>query len=243
MRVNRLLELCQAAEIETGRARRRMRAMLSDISHDVRTPLTSIVGYIDAMRDELSGQGRLNEEYLAIVREKAQKLFRYVESLFLLARLEAGEHPFQLERLDLAETLREALLSFYPVLEGRKLEVEAAIPEERCPVRGDRTSLMRVFGNLVTNAVEHGGEGGYLRIALRRESDAYAVQVRDRGPGIPAGAEERIFSRSFTTGGRGAGLGLAIVRELVGRHGGRVTAGNDPDGGAVFTVTLPADRP
>jgi signal transduction histidine kinase len=229
-----------ADEIE--RARGSERAFLADISHELRTPLTSIQGFSQAIVEgEVSGEG-VGWAARTIQRE-ARRLIRMVEGLLQVARIESGAQRVSRERISLAEVIRGAVAA----LEVQAREAEVEIREELGelpPVVGDPDRLSQLFINVLDNAVKHSPRGERIDVGAAAQDGRVVVRVRDRGAGIPQGAEARVFER-FYRGENierdGAGLGLAIAQAIAQAHGGHIEARNI-EGGAEFKVVLPAAK-
>jgi signal transduction histidine kinase len=226
--VGRLTEAFNAMLGRLEGAQESQRRFVADASHELRTPLTSIRSNAGLLgRDPPPEPEDVREAVVDIVAE-SERMSRLVDGLLTLARADAGQ---QLRRapLDLARVVE-------PV--ARRAGLTASV--EEAPVLGDADALTQLAWILADNARRHGG-GGTLWVRRRQPAGA-VLMVADRGPGIPRGEEERIFERFYqpdaSRSSGGTGLGLAIARWIVGQHGGRIWAGNDPTGGAVFVVEL-----
>ncbi len=226
-----------ADEIE--RARGSERAFLADMSHELRTPLTSIQGFSQAIVDgEVQGDG---VAWAArTIQREARRLIRMVEGLLQVARIEAGTPPEDRERLALADIVAGAVAA----IEAQAREADVTIRPDLPAVPGvigDPDRLSQLFLNVLDNAVKHSPKGAAVDVGTSVLDGHVVVRVRDRGGGIPAGAETRVFQRFYrgSTDGEGAGLGLAIAQAIAQDHGGHIEARN-VDGGAEFTVVLPA---
>jgi signal transduction histidine kinase len=219
----------------------RVRRFSSDASHQLRTPLTAMrsIGEVCLQKD------RTPEEYrdkIASMLEECQRLARIVEQLLALSRLERSKLREQFVPVNLATIVQRVIDTFRPVYTERQIDLISELaPAIR--VRGDAGLLEQVIANLVDNAVRYTPLGGVVRITTMVSSDAKAVvQVVDTGPGIPDAEKTRIFQRFVSLPGTeagGAGLGLAIVADIVKLHDGNVQAKSNPGGGATLTVTLP----
>ena len=235
------------AQLEALRAQdRSRRELVAQVSHDLRTPLAAVTGYLETLRMKSASldEGR-REEYLDIALRQARRLGGMVDALFDLARLEARDLEPEMEAVNLAELLQDVVLKFRPDAEALGVRLEFRPPGADLPtVRVDVAMIERVFDNLLANALEHAPSGGEVEVALRGEVSAAVLQVSDRGPGIPEAQLETIFE-PFRRGAAGAragghaGLGLSIARRIARLHGGELTVGNRPGGGAVFTLRLP----
>lgn len=211
-----------------------LREQIANISHDLRTPLTSILGYLQLMEnDALSEEER---RHLTVVEERAKVLQELIAAFYDLSRLEAGEYPISREKVDLREVLSELLAAFYQELEG-KFQVTVDLPEDLPPVWGDRAALTRVYANLIRNALDHGAET--LQIAAKETGDGVETRFANGGSRIREEDLPHVFDRSFTTdrtrSGGNTGLGLAIVKALAQRMGGAVRAEQTED---MFIITL-----
>ncbi len=226
-----------ADEIE--RARGSERAFLADMSHELRTPLTSIQGFAQAIVEgEVQGDG---VSWAArTVQREARRLIRMVEGLLQVARIEARVAEARREPVALADVVRGAAAA----LEVQAREAEDKIRRsigELPPVVGDPDRLSQLFINVLDNAVKHSPKGSSVDVGAAAQDGEVVVRVRDRGSGIPAGAEARVFERFYRAGDvdrDGAGLGLAIAQAIAQAHGGHIEARN-VEGGAEFRVVLP----
>jgi signal transduction histidine kinase len=234
--VGRLAETMNAMleRLQAGQAAQRQ--FVADASHELRSPLSTIVAALDLVH----GRAERDEARLATMRLDADRLARLVDDLLLLARADERGLTPRADEVDLDELLYAEELRLRSTA-----EVAVALDVEAVRLTGDRAQLGRVVRNLVDNAVRHAA--GAVRLGLRRAGADAVLEVADDGPGIPDDERERVFDRFVRLdAGRaravgGAGLGLAIVAEVVTAHGGRVEALDAPEGGALFRVTLPAD--
>jgi two-component system, OmpR family, phosphate regulon sensor histidine kinase PhoR len=228
------------------RADRVRRDFVANVSHELRTPLTAIRGYVEALADATPEESR---RFLEIVSRHTLRMERLVRDLLRLARLDAGQEL--LERVPCAvDALFGAVESdLARLLASRDLRVEREAAQDAATVAGDPAKLQDALRNLLENAANYSPQGGCITMRARRAGSRVLITVEDEGPGIPPEDLTRIFERFYrvdksrTRGGQdpgGTGLGLSIVRHLVELHGGRVWAANRPDGGAIFTIDLPA---
>jgi two-component system phosphate regulon sensor histidine kinase PhoR len=227
------------------RADRIRRDFVANVSHELRTPLTAIRGYVEALLDAPPGSGD-ERRFLEIVARHAWRMERLVQDLLRLARLDAGQEPLERAPCETARLVEGVLAELQPAIEARRQTVRLEIAPEAREVVGDAAKLHDVLRNLLENASNYAPEGSAITVRAAIEPGWHVLQVLDEGPGIPEADLSRVFerfyrvdkARSRDTGG--TGLGLSIVRHLVDLHGGRVSAANRPEGGAVFTVRLPA---
>jgi signal transduction histidine kinase len=233
--LNALAEAIQR-ERETAAARdAAQRQLLADISHDLRTPITSIAGYTDALQ---RGLGDEPERYLAVIAAKTEALAQLTDDLFYAARIDAGDLELTRVPLDLAETVRRSLLGFEPQLAGTGISVDVSIPDERCVVAADGSALSRIITNLVANSIHHAKGMTTFAVTVESRASDYLVRLSNDGARLPDEVE-RLFQRGVTGPAGGTGLGLAIARELAGQMGGSITAGNAADGTVTFTLSMP----
>ena len=224
------------------------RDFVANVSHDLKTPLTSIQGFSQALLDGTARDEAARERAATVIHEEAGRMQRLVNDLLDLARLEAGQVALAHEPVDLGGVLQACADRIAPqsVETGIAVEVDLAGPLP--PVVGDEDRLGQVFGNLVDNALKHARGGREaVRVVLRAEQrDGWVVcSVTDNGPGIPADDLPRIFERFYQVDksrvrrSEGSGLGLAITQEIVRAHGGRIQAESVEGLGTRFTVELP----
>lgn len=238
--LNRLLERQQKVLADYRRSEIASKKMLSNISHDIKTPLTVILGYLEIMR--LNGEGR--SELLDKVETKAKAVSDMVEQFFTLAKLEAGDMEIVLSKTELCELCREIVLDFYEILSKKDYEVEIEIPDKTVYVQGNADAIRRILNNLISNSLRYGGDGRYLGIFLREDEKHVFIDVADKGKGIEKAFAEHIFDRLFTMEDsrnreiQGNGLGLTIARELARQMGGDVTLVSVPYRRTCFTFRI-----
>jgi two-component system sensor histidine kinase KdpD len=226
-------------QIETERLRN---SLLSSVSHDLRTPLASITGAASSLlqRDHnLDARGR---ELAQIAYEEAERLNRLVGNLLEMTRLESGSVKVEKEWQPLEEVVGTTLLRLDGLFSDHPLK--ANLPDDLSLVPIDGVLIEQVLVNLIENAVKYTPADTTIDLSAWSENREVMVEVADRGPGLPAGAEERIFDKFYRvrpTTASGVGLGLAICRAVIEAHGGRIWAENRAGGGAVFRFTIPLD--
>lgn len=228
---------------ETERAEQERRAMMSGITHDLRTPVTSILGYSEGILDGVARTPEQVYEYASVIRAKALALNALVEDLALLSVLEEAP-PMQLERMELGVWLKTCAEETAAELSAR---VECETDDELWCV-ADRAKLNRVIGNLIGNAVKYGrppDEGEMLlRLTAQRDGDMALVTISDNGPGLPREEARRVFDRFYRADlsrgvVTGSGLGLSIARQIILLHKGKIWLSNREEGGLSANFTLP----
>ncbi len=217
--------------------------LITSVAHDLRTPLTSIIGFLDLVSSK-----QLNEDtrkkYIEIAFGKSKRLEKLIEDLFTYTKFNFGEvKPFYTE-VDLVKLINQLLDEFYPSFTDNGLEYEFRTSQSVAIIKADGDLLARAFANLISNAIKYGKEGGEIKLDLSSDQENVKVSITNFGEVIPAKDLELIFqrfyrvesSRSSETGG--SGLGLAIAHSIIEMHGGTIRAVSDA-AGTVFTVTLP----
>jgi two-component system, OmpR family, sensor kinase len=240
--LNAMLDRLERAFGEREASEDRLRRFLADASHELRTPLASIRGYAELFRMGAAREPADVEKAMRRIEDEAARMGALVEDLLTLARLdEVADAPHG--RVDLGAIARDAVDDARATAPDRELNVRV---DGSAVVLGDAHQLRQVLGNLVRNALVHTPAGTPIDVEVGPIGDDVRLEVRDHGPGLPAGDPAALFERFWRSeGGRergkgGAGLGLAIVAAIVDAHGGRVSAGDAAGGGASFVVTLPA---
>jgi K+-sensing histidine kinase KdpD len=227
------------AQVETERLRN---ALLSSVSHDLRTPLSVVQGAATVLLDRGAALSVPRQhEYLQIISDEASRMNRLVRNLLDMTVLQADALRVRKAWHPVEEVIGVALGRLEEAIGSRPVEV--TIAADASLVAADETLLLQVLVNLVENATRYTPAGAPLHIAARRVPDGVEIAVSDSGPGVPVGEEEAIFQkfhRAVRTGG-GMGLGLTICRGIIRAHGGRIWSENRPEGGASFRFVLPSD--
>lgn len=222
------------------------RRMTADIAHDLRTPLTVIAGYLEALRDETL---RPTAARFTAMHDETQVLLRLVQDLHTLSLADAGELPLKLQAIAPQQLIERIATSYRDIALQSDVAINTAVEPNLPEVQVDVEQLMRALGNLVSNALRYTPEGGQVILGARRAESGVALIVRDTGQGISAEHLANIFERFYradesrhqATGG--SGLGLAIVRSIVEAHGDRVTVESVLGEGTTFTIILSANPP
>ncbi len=213
--------------------------MLSNISHDIKTPLTVILGYLEMMR-LADGEN----ESLRKVEAKAQQVMELINQFFTLAKLEAGDTDIPLGKTDLNELCRESILCFYDILLQKDFTVDIDIPEQTVFVSGNQDAIRRILSNLISNAVRYGSDGSYIGLKLHSDASCAWVAVTDKGKGIEKAFAASVFERLYTMDDsrnrniHGNGLGLTIAKSLANQMGGDVFLESEPHVKTTFTLRL-----
>lgn len=226
MEINALYTLVAKEHADTVVEIAKVQQGMENISHDLRTPLTSIVGYLDILSKD-STLGKEQREYVEISLRKSLSLQKLVQNLFELSRLENGEYPFTIERLNVSTILQEELATFYDMFVKAGIEPEISISDEALWAIGDRQAFSRIFANLLNNMIKHGNGRG-IHISAKRENQKIRFLFENEAPDLSDSDIEQIFVRSFTQdrvrNKENTGLGLSITKEFVEQMDGEISA-------------------
>ena len=226
----------------------RMRAdFVANASHELKTPMAGIAGFIETLRGPARDDAVARERFLGIMAEQAERMRRLVDDLLMLSRIEQHEHARPDASIDLERVLRGVLDLLQLKASSRKVMLDLGIDDDLPAAVGDYDELTIVFQNLIDNAIKYAKPATTVRIAARPVGkDRVAVSVSDEGDGIPAAHLPRLTERFYRVDAArsrqlgGTGLGLAIVKHVVNRHRGRLDIQSTPGKGSTFTVVLPS---
>jgi len=216
------------------------RQMTADVAHDLRTPISIILGHLDAIEDGVVPTA----DGLRVIRDEAGRLERLVQDLQVLAMADAGALPMARERQPIQPLLEQAIASRLPLARAKGVALELHAEPDLPVIEADATRISQVLDNLLENALRHTPRGGTVSLDAQVREDQIEIAVQDSGGGIDPQALGRVFDRFYRADpsrhreGGGSGLGLAIARSIVEAHGGRISAGS-AGGGAVITFSLP----
>lgn len=241
--VGELAETFNAMAGSLEATERRRLQLVGDVAHELRTPLATLDGYLEGLQDGVIEPG---SETWQLLRRETGRLTRLVDDLSELWRAEARQLPLAIETVDAAAVAADVAEQYRPRVAERSLAIVADLPRGLM-VRADRDRLAQVIGNYLSNAIRYSPDGSEITVDARREGDEVVLSVTDHGPGLTSEQRTQVFerfyridpSRSRALGG--SGIGLAIVRALVGAMDGRAWAASDgPGTGSTFLVSLPA---
>lgn len=219
--------------------------MINDISHDIRTPLSSILGYAEALKAENNLSEIQKQQYLTIIIQRGHQLENLLQDFFEYNQLESGEISFYIEKINLTEIVEEEVLSFYTECKKHNITPYLDIPDLPIYINADSSSIKRILNNLLSNALRYGSSNGKLGVVVRVNQKFASVEVSDNGPGINTDDLPYIFERLFTgeqsrnTSLQGAGLGLAVTKYLVEKHRGNIYVSSLPNKKTSFVFYLP----
>lgn len=219
---------------------------VSNVSHELKTPLTSIRMFSELLSDGKVADESQRKHFLQIISGETARLTRLINNVLDFARMERGERKYKFAPCDLRQVVRDTVESYRPQLETAGLTVHAALPENAVNVQGDCDALAQVLVNLLSNAEKYAASGGEVKVELSAGEPLAEIRVLDRGAGVPRGAEQKIFDQfyrahdSLSSGIQGSGLGLTLARQIARAHGGDLRYEPRSGGGSCFIVTLPA---
>lgn len=217
------------------------RQLMTSLSHDVRTPLTTLIGYLDAAhRGIVTGKER--EDYIETARQKAHNLKEYIDVLFDWFKLNSDEFAINPVLTEMAELTRNILIDWIPIFEEKQIAFSIDIPEKPFSVKLDVDAYARIIGNLIQNILVH-SNADQITVAMSRAGDSVKLLIADNGIGIEEGDLKHIFDRLYKCdkgrSEKGSGLGLSIVRQLTEKMKGSIRAESAPGDGTAFTLSFP----
>ncbi|WBY45598.1 sensor histidine kinase [Bacillus velezensis] len=244
IQINRLLDHNQKIKGNCNSIELSMRKMLSNISHDLKTPLTVILGYIEIIHNDKSLTSENIMGLLKTVNLKTVEVLELINRFFELVKLESGDKKLNSSRIDICEVSRKIILDYYEILISKEFEVVIDIPEDPVFVSGDEDAIERVLNNLITNAIQYGSDGKMVGLKIRITDNDVFVEISDKGKGINEMHKDRVFERMYTledsrnTNYQGSGLGLTITKRLVEQMEGSISLNSVPFKETTFSVRL-----
>ena len=223
------------------------REVISSVSHELRTPLTAINGWGETLLGDTSNDPVQLRRGIGIILKESRRLTNMVEELLQFSRMQDGRFTLEVEPVDIQAEFEDAVFTYRELFrqDGIEVHYDDGGLEEFPIIEGDPERLKQVFCNLLDNAAKHGGSGGRIDTSIRVGTEQVVLAIRDHGPGIPE-AELPFIKQKFYKGSskaRGSGIGLAVVEEIITRHGGRFEIGNAEGGGCVAQLYLPLKQP
>jgi signal transduction histidine kinase len=220
---------------------------LADVVHELRTPMTTIVGYSKMLLTSENLAPADQKSFLETIHREAARLGRIVNEFLDLTRLENGRACLKREPVNMEQLARESVVQLLPEANARGVGMHLHADTYLPPVGGDQEGLKQVLVNLLRNAIKYNRQGGRVDLSLGLYSGRFCISVTDTGLGIAAENLPHLFDKFYRVEreqdlAKGAGLGLAMVKQIVERHGGRIWVESKPNVGSTFTFTLPVDR-
>ena len=237
-------DLTQLRRVEEMRA-----DFVANASHELRTPLATLSGFIETLQGPARDDAEARTRFLSIMQVQATRMARLIDDLLSLSRIELNAHLRPDKPVDLRGIIRQVVDGLQTLARDREVQVDVRATADRVEVPGDRDELLRVFENLVENALKYAASGKRVEIALVTDTGEARVEVRDYGPGIAPIHLPRLTERFYrvdvvdSRAQGGTGLGLALVKHILNRHGGRLTIESVAGQGATFTAHLPLIKP
>ena len=237
--VNNLLDSNSENATKYNKTKISMKKMLSNISHDLKTPLTIILGYVEIL--QLRDVERTMTDKIYV---KATEILELINKFFDLAKLESGDKKIEISKVDICEICRTTILNFYDKLQSMEMEILIDIPEKELFVLGNEDAIVRILNNLISNSIRYGSFGKYLALVIDEGEEDIIISIIDRGKGIDEKYKDEVFERIFTLEDsrsrtyQGSGLGLTITKNLVEALGGKINLTSIPYKKTVFSFTL-----
>lgn len=217
------------------------RQLMTSLSHDVRTPLTTLIGYLDAAHKGIV-TGKDRDDYIETARRKAHDLKEYIDVLFDWFKLNSDEFAMEINIIEAGELTRDILIDWIPIFEDKQIEYHIDIPEQPFRVKLDIDGYMRILNNLIQNVIAH-SHADKIEMILSKQSGNMKILLADNGTGIEKEDLKHIFERLYKCdkgrSEKGSGLGLSIVHQLVEKMNGTITAESVPGKGTAFTLIFP----
>lgn len=239
--INIILNDHQKAKADYKKSELSSKRMLSNISHDLKTPLTVILGYSEILM--------LSECYekdiIRKINAKTTEVINLINKFFTLSKIESGDMQLTMERINLSELCRRVAIDFYQILTENEFTVDIQIPEHEVIVNGNEDAIIRILDNLISNTIRYGFEGRYIGLKLYVDSNSAFIEIKDKGKGIDKNNIVNVFDRLYTLDDSrnaklgGNGLGLAIAKSLAEKINGSLELKSIPYVETVFTLKLP----
>lgn len=239
--INKLIDSYRVQKQNYEKEQNEKKTLLSNLSHDVRTPLVSVIGYLEAVIENRIDESH-KRDYIETAYHKALVLKDQINQLFELVQSDANEIVLQTEKIDICELLKHVVIDFLPVLEKEQITFESDIPDNEIYILADQYCLVRIYQNLIRNTLIHGKSGNYLGVFVSKINNNVYVDITDKGMGIEKAHLPFIFDRLYKADNartRGGGIGLAVSKELANKMNGNIEVLRSIPEDTVFRVTFP----
>lgn len=244
VQINRLLDYNQKVRADYSKTKESLRKMLSNMSHDLKTPLTVILGYVEKLKLDQEMTEKERNEITVRLHQKTLSVIALMNKFFDLVKIESDDYAIPLSRIAINEICRKSVLEFFELLQGKGLQVEIDIPEQPYYILGNEEGLNRILSNLISNAIQYGSDGGVFGLTLREDRKYIAIDIWDKGKGIAEVHQDRVFDRLYTLDDarnpqfQGSGLGLSITKRLTESMKGSIHLSSKPYKKTVFTCVF-----
>lgn len=242
--INNIIISYERKLTEYRRTEEANKQLMTSLSHDVRTPLTTLIGYLDGVHKGIAA-GQEREQYIETARKKAYDLKEYIDVLFDWFKLNSGEFTVNIKTVEAAELTRNILIDWIPIFEDKQINYIIEISEQPVKVNLDINGYTRILNNLIQNIIGH-SEADKITISLHCQNDDMRLVVSDNGKGIDKEDLRHIFERLYKCdkgrSEKGSGLGLSIVRQLTEKMNGKITVESNLGAGTTFTLLFPAQK-
>ena len=240
--LNTLLQDFYTKKAEFEQSKRAMAQVLTNISHDIRTPLTVLKGNSEILSVMTDHSAALEDVHAmaAKIDRKADDLITTINDYFTLSKITSGDFPLKLQTENISRICQDTILDYYDLLERQQFEVDIQIPDTPIFAYTDKEALQRILKNLLDNAILHGGDGRYLSLRLTNSKGENVIEIEDHGRGISQQQQQQIFARNYTTAHKssGSGLGLAISKHLAAQIGAELQVYSIQNKKTIFSVTV-----
>lgn len=242
--INKFIDFNQKVLADYREKEISMRKMLSNISHDLKTPLTVVLGYIETIKLESDLKSEEKEILLSRAHDKTLEIVKLINKFFDLSKLESGDKDISITRINISEVCRKNILNYYETLTSKGIDVNINIPELNIYAMGNVEALDRVLSNLISNAIKYGSDGKIIGLNLRYDEEFVYVDIWDTGKGIEEKEQDKVFERLYTLEDsrnkyyEGSGLGLTITKRLVEKMDGEIILESKPYEKTTFTFKL-----
>lgn len=238
--INRLLDYNQKIVADYYKTKNSLKKMMSNMSHDMKTPLTVVLGYAEKLKHDQGMTEQQRAEVVERLHHKIEDIIVLLNQFFELVKLESDDYTMPFSKLCISELCRKSVLEHYELLQAKQLHVEIDIPEQNLYMLGNEAALNRILNNLISNAIQYGSDGGVLGLSLREAGDKVELEVWDRGKGINEIHQSRVFDRLYTLDDarnprfQGSGLGLSITKQLTEAMKGTIRLVSKPNEKTAF---------
>jgi len=244
IQMNRLLDYNQKVVADYNKTKSSLKKMMSNMSHDMKTPLTVILGYAEKLKHDQGMNEQQKAEVVERLHVKIEDMIALLNQFFELVKLEADDYTMPYSKLCISELCRKSVLEHYELLQAKQLHVEIDIPEHNLYMLGNEAAMNRILNNLISNAIQYGSDGGVFGLTLREAQDKVELEIWDRGKGINEIHQSRVFDRLYTLDDarnpsfQGSGLGLSITKQLTEAMKGTIRLVSKPNEKTAFICTF-----